>query len=412
LKGYSTMTGILKGIKVLEIANWVAAPSACSMLADLGAEVVKIEHPETGDPVRSIEVTPDGIITKYTDDENTSFEQLNRGKKSIGINLAHKSGQLIVQKLAAEVDILVTNLVPERQGKYKLRYEDVQETNPKLIYVTLTGYGVKGEEKDRLGFDYAAFWARSGIMSSIGNSVGPPAQQRPGMGDQVTSLSLTTAIGLALFDREKTGKGQKIECSLLQTGLWVLGLDFAAAKKHKAPVKRHSHNTANNPLSNYYKTKNEKWIQLVMFDSDRFWPGFCKAMDIQNLGEPSNHHTASGRKENSEALIKDLQEKFASQPIEFWGDRLDQENCIWAPIQTLDEVIVDPQIEANEYTSIIKDSHENSVEVLNIPIKFNGASINPLIGAPVLGQDTETKLLEIGFSWEDISKFKDQGAII
>ena len=192
------MSELLKGVKVLEIANWVAAPSACSILADLGAEVTKIEHPETGDPVRSIDVTPDGIITSDSDDENTSFEQLNRGKKSVGINLGSTYGQQIVRKLVESVDIVVTNLVPERQEKYHLTYEDCLTANPQIIYVALTGYGTKGEERDRLGFDYAAFWARSGIMGSIGNEGESPAQQRPGMGDQVTSLALTTSISLAL----------------------------------------------------------------------------------------------------------------------------------------------------------------------------------------------------------------------
>ena len=406
------MSELLKGIKVLEIANWVAAPSACSILADLGAEVTKIEHPETGDPVRSIDVTPDGIITSESDDENTSFEQLNRGKKSVGINLGNTYGQEIVRKLVEDVDIVVTNLVPERQAKYHLTYEDCLTANPQIIYVALTGYGTKGEERDRLGFDYAAFWARSGIMGSIGNEGESPAQQRPGMGDQVTSLALTTSISLALLDKERTGKGKKIECSLLHSGLWVLGLDFAAAMRHKKAVKKHSPKHTNNPLSNFYRTKDLKWIQLVMFDSDRFWPGFCNALGIENLGAQFGSETAMDRAKNSTELIQELTEIFLSKSLAEWGAKLDEEGCIWAPVQTLDESIMDPQIKANDYTSTIENSYQTEIEIIKVPFKISGEDINPISGAPILGQHTEEKLLQAGYSWEQIGQFKEEGAII
>ena len=176
------MPGILEGIKVLEVANWVAAPSACAMLADMGAEVIKIEHPETGDAVRNIAITTQGIIP-YPGGLNTTFQLLNRGKQSMGVNLGSPQGQEIVRRLAADSDVMVTNLTPHRQERYGLRYEDVSALNPRIIYLTLTGYGMNGLERDRSGFDYAAFWARSGIMGTLGETGGePPVQQRPGMG--------------------------------------------------------------------------------------------------------------------------------------------------------------------------------------------------------------------------------------
>ena len=161
------MPGPLAGLKVLEIANWVAGPAAGAIMADMGAEVVKIEHPETGDPVRSVEVSSLGVV-QYAGGINTIFELLNRGKHSVAVNLEHPQGQEIVQKLAAQSDVVITNLTPHRQERYKLRYEDLSGLNPRMIYLVLTGYGTEGPERDRSGFDYAAFWARSGVMASLG----------------------------------------------------------------------------------------------------------------------------------------------------------------------------------------------------------------------------------------------------
>ena len=157
-------------------------------MADMGAEVVKIEHPETGDPVRGIDVSSRGVV-QYSGGINSTFELLNRGKQSVAVNLENPLGQEIVQKLAAQSDVVVTNLTPHSQERYKLRYEDVSALNSRMIYLVLTGYGTEGPERDRSGFDYAAFWARSGIMASLGEAGGPPTQQRPGMGDQTTSLA-------------------------------------------------------------------------------------------------------------------------------------------------------------------------------------------------------------------------------
>lgn len=214
------MSGPLEGVKVLEISNWVAGPSACAILAELGADVVKVEHPETGDPVRSINVSSEGVVP-YSGGINVAFQQFNRGKTSIAVNLEHPLGQEVVQRLAARCDVILTNLIARRQERFGLRYEDISGSNPRVIYLALNGYGIEGPERDRLGFDYAAFWSRSGIMGSLGEPDSPPIQQRPGMGDQTTSLTLAAAIGLALYERERSGIGQRIDCSLLHTALWV-----------------------------------------------------------------------------------------------------------------------------------------------------------------------------------------------
>ena len=297
------MPGPLEGLKVLEVANWVAAPSACAIMADMGAEVVKIEHPETGDPVRSVAVSSRGIV-QHSSGINLLFQLLNRGKQSVAVNLEHPLGQEIVQTLAAQSDIVVTNLTPKRQERYHLRYEDLSALNPRVIYLVLTGYGTEDPDRDRSGFDYAAFWARSGIMGSLGETGGPPTLQRPGMGDQTASLALTTAIGMALYERERSGIGQRIDCSLLHTGIWVIGCDMMAALKTRQPVERVPRKDVGNPLFNFYQAADGRWLQLVMIESERFWDGFCQALGIEGCTKDPRFDRHINRIQHSKELIE------------------------------------------------------------------------------------------------------------
>ncbi|MDA0264414.1 MAG: CoA transferase [Chloroflexi bacterium] len=405
------MAGALEGLKVLEIANWVAAPSACAILADMGAEVVKIEHPETGDPVRSVDVSAQGIV-QYSSGVNTVFELLNRGKRSVAVDLGDPQGQEIVQKLAAQSDVVVTNLTPHRQERYRLRYEDLSGLNPRTIYLALTGYGTEGPERDRSGFDYAAFWARSGIMASLGEDGGPPTQQRPGMGDQTTSLALTAAIGMALYERERSGQGQRIDCSLLHTGMWVIGCDVMAALKTQAPVNRVARKDVGNPLANFYQAADGKWLQLVMIESERFWDGFCAALGLKEIADDPRFSSHVSRGQHNGELVETIEDRFALESFDHWAARLDEQGCIWAPIQTVDQVVDDPQVHANGYTATLTHLEEGDFKILTPPVKYSRTPGKAASAAPELGQDTETTLLELGYTWDDIIALKEQGAII
>ncbi|GBD11085.1 Cinnamoyl-CoA:phenyllactate CoA-transferase [bacterium HR23] len=405
------MPGPLEGIRVLEVANWVAGPATCAILAELGAEVIKVEPPDTGDPMRSVTTSPQGVVP-YTSGVNVAIEEDNRGKKSIAVNLEHPSGQEIVHKLAARSDVLVTNLIPRRQERYRLRYEDVSALNPRIIYVSLTGYGQEGPEKDRPGFDYAAFWARSGIMGTIGEPQWTPVNQRPGMGDHATSLAMTAAIGIALFERERSGKGQRVDCALLHTGLWVLGMDVVAAFYHRTAVQKIPRTEVGNPLFNPYQAADGKWIQLVMIESERFWPGFCRALGLEHLIHDPRFNTHALRRENCQELIRILDEQFATRPRAEWGKRLDAEGCIWAPVQTLDEVILDPQVHANTYIATLRHSSGEEFQVVTAPMKFRRTPGRIPGPAPELGQHTEEVLLDLGYTWDTILKLKEEGAIL
>src|SRR5713226_2958444 len=218
------MDGPLDGIRVLEVANWVAAPAAATLLADLGASVIKIEPPQ-GDISRGYAASG-GSLSSPLPPSSPGFEMNNRGKRAICIDLGHSEGRDIVKDLAKDADVLVTNLTPKRLARFDLGYESVRELNPRLIYAAVNAYGAKGPERDRLGFDYTAFWARSGIMSLVGDRDAPPVVTRPGFGDHTTAIVLAYGIMTALYDREHSGKGQEIQTSLLNSAMWVLGTDI------------------------------------------------------------------------------------------------------------------------------------------------------------------------------------------
>lgn len=405
------MSRLLEGIKVLEVANFVAVPSAATLLSDLGAEVTKVEPPDTGDPVRGITVTHKGVVP-HTDGVNTTFEFLNRGKRSMGINLDTPGGQDVVKKLAAASDVMLTNLTPHRQVRYNLIYETISALNPRLIYVTLTGYGMDGDEKDRSGFDYTAFWARSGVMAMLGEEGDTPVQERPGMGDLATSLAITSAVGMALFERERSGKGQQVDCSLLHTGLWVMGGDLTAALNERKPIQRNSRKQANNPLFNFYQAADGKWLQLVMLQGDRWWAPFCRVMGLEEFQHEPRFDTLMHRMENSRDLIDILDKRFATKTSAQWAERLDRERCIWAPIQAPHEVVDDPQVHANDYFMTLNHQTGEEIALVSPPLKFYRTPGQPIGPAPELGRDTESKLLEIGYTWEEIEALKEEGAII
>lgn len=400
------MLGPLEGIKILEVANWVAAPAGCVILSDLGADVIKIEHPGHADPVRHVK------LWKKEGSVNPLFEQVNRGKRSMSINLDTESGQAIVRGLADESDVLVTNLIPERQVRYGLTYEQVSASNPRIIYLGVTGYGTEGEEKNRLGYDYSAFWARSGIMATLGNDDEPPVNQRPGFGDFTTSMAVALALNTALYEREKSGQGQRIDVSLLHTGIWALACDFVTAARDRANVRRNSRMGAVNPMANYYLCGDSKWIQLNMGQSYRFWPRFVIALEIEDLENDPRFDTHEHRGQNNKELIALLQEQFKKRPRGEWISRLDEQRCIFSPVQTMDEVIEDRQIHANGFVATVEHPEDGSFEVVNAPFKLRRTPAQVRGLAPEPGQHTEEKLLEMGYSWEDITSLKEEGVIL
>jgi formyl-CoA transferase len=398
--------GPLAGIRILEVANWLAAPAGCALLADAGADVIKVETPN-GEPYRAYR--GGGAVGELP--FNPFFELDNRGKRGITLNLEKPATRDVIYRLVERSDVFVTNLLPKRRERYGLTYEELMRHRPDLIFVSVTGYGSSGPDRDRPGYDYAAFWARSGIMNLLGEPDSPPPPQRPGMGDHTTALAVSGAVSLALFHRERTGEGQQIDVSLNNTGIWVLGIDVQTVLSTGHENERVSRRTVPNPIWNSYQTADGRWIQLVMLVADAYWPGFCRAIDHPGLEEDSRFASMAMRTENREELIALLDDIFAQRTLDEWTQRLDAEGCIWAPAQTLNEVINHPHTQARRAFTEIEHPTHGRIQLVDTPVKFSRSRVRARSPAPELGQHTEEVLLEAGYTWDDIGSLRADGVL-
>lgn len=400
------MEAPLAGVRVIEVANWLAAPAGCALLADFGAQVVKVEPP-AGDPYRGFRPRAYGYQSSF----NFAFELDNRGKKGMTLSLEQPAAREILYRLMKQADVFVTNLLPSRRERYGLTYEELIRQRPDLIYVSVTGYGSRGPERDRPGYDYAAFWARAGIMALMGEPTDPPPPQRPGMGDHTTALLVAGSVAMALLDRQRTGQGQEVDISLHNTGLWVLAGDIQGALITGEDTPRISRRSAPNPLFDSYRTKDGRWLMLVMLVSDMYWPQFCRAIGREDLQKNPSFATFEDRNENREELIVLLDELFAQRTLDEWAPLLDEQGCIWAPAQTMKEVISDPQSRARGAFTKINHPTQGEIELVDTPVKFSKAEVGARGPAPELGQHTEEILLESGYGWDDIVKLREEGVI-
>ena len=297
------------GVRVLELSAWVMVPGSSVLLSDLGAEVIKVEHPRSGDPARGL-VT--GGVTPAAGSVNMMVEQVNRGKRSVGLDVAHPEGRAILGELAANADIFLTSLLPEVRRKLGVDVDDMRAHNPSLIYAKADAVGARGPEAGKPGFDAAVFFGRAGILNSFATpgAEGLP-NPRPGFGDKTAALSLAFGMASALFKRERTGEPSVVDVSLLGAAMWVassdiiyssvLGQDFSTVER-----------PATNPISNKYLTKDGRWITLAMLASDRWWPDLCHHIDRSDLTNDSRFVDAAARAENTAECVAELETTFAS----------------------------------------------------------------------------------------------------
>lgn len=402
------MSGPLDGIKVVELAQWVAVPGGCAILADWGAEVVKVEPPQ-GDALRGFMALAGGLSAPTS--FNYFWEHDNRNKRSVVVDLKHPRGREIIYRLAEKADAFICNLLPGRLREFGLEYEALSQLNPRLVWANLTGYGRSGPEGERKGFDYAAFWARAGIMEMLGEPDGLPYPQRPGLGDHMASMLLAGAVSAALLSREKTGRGQAVDVSLFNTGVWAMAMDISGALTTGQEVPKLSRRQVGNPLFNYYRTRDGRWLQLAMIQSDAYWPAFCQAIGREEWEHHPRFSSHSQRREHNAELITLLDEVFASLTLEEWQPRLDEHGLIWALAQRLTEVINDPQAQENDFFAEVPHPAEGRVKLVASPARFSATPASVHHSAPELGQHTEEVLLEAGYTWEDIAGLKEAGVI-
>ena len=401
------MAGPLDGIRVIELGIWVAVPSAAAVLADWGARVVKIEPPD-GDPLRGLAAT--GLVP-YQPDVNPAFQLDNRGKRSIVLDLRQAAGRNAAYALLADADVFLSNLRSRKLAALGMEWKALSALNPRLVHATLTGYGPTGTERDRAAFDYAAFWARGGIMASLGEPEGPPPTQRPGMGDHMTGLGMAGAIGAALYARERTGRGQAIEMSLFQSGMWMLSSDIQAALTTGYCHMPGGRRAAPNPLFNFYRTRDDRWLHLIMLQPDRHWAAFCSAVERPELVADERFANAIVRFQHCRELIAILDPVFAARSLDEWATILDRAECFWGRVQSVAEVVEDAQAAAIGAFASIELPDGRPLRIVQSPVRFEATPAAVQGPAPELGQHTEEVLLEAGYDWDEIGRLKEAGVL-
>ena len=399
------MAGPLEGIRIVELGFWVAGPATSGILGDWGASVVKIEPP-AGDPMRGVLSTAVGIDVPI----NPAFELDNRGKRSIVLDLKIEEGRAIACELIEQADIFVTNLRTTALAGFGLDYETLAARNPQLIYGAVTGYGTVGPDRDRAAYDIGAFWARGGVAAMLTPAGHEPPVQRGGMGDHTTAMTAAAAINAALVARQRTGKGQYLETSLLRSGAYTVGWDLATRLRFGRLQPPTDRREAPNPIANSYRASCGKWFWLIGLQADRHWPDVCRAIDREDLIADERTANIVRRRENAGYVVGLLDETFAMRTREDWGACFDAAGVWWAPVQDCDELAQDPQLRATGGV-VPFESSEGLPEQLATPVDFAGTPNAFATTAPELGQNTEEILLEMGRDWEKIADLKERGVI-
>jgi crotonobetainyl-CoA:carnitine CoA-transferase CaiB-like acyl-CoA transferase len=394
------MSAPLSGIRVVELASFVAAPAAGALLADLGAEVIKVEVP-WGEIYRHSLPRFAGYASDF--DLAPHFHMDNRGKRSVTLDLALPEAIDALQRLVDRADVLLTNMLPARLAKLGLDPSALRERRPDLIVARLSGYGPVGPEANSPAFDYSSYWARTGFMDMLHEPDVPPAFQRPGMGDHSAALALVVGILSALRQRDRGEPGQVIDVSLQHIGFYITGNDTAMTLVTGQTPPRHDRRAARNPLWNHYPTQDGRWIFLVMIESDRYWPELVRAVGLEALERDARFKGAVERYRNGAELIRMFDEVFLSKPLAAWMEILAQHRLIWAPVLTLAEAVEDSQAEVFGSFPTVEHPTQGRFRTVAPPLQMSGHALDGTAPAPALSADTETVLREIGVSEEDIA---------
>lgn len=401
------MTQILQGIRVLEVAQWWFVPSAGAALRDWGAEIIKVEHPEVGDPQRGLMTS--GMVAGGTG-VNFMMEQPNRGKKSVAINLKSPDGVELLYKLAETCDVFLTSFLPDLRQRLEIDVEHIRARNPNIIYVRGTGQGARGPEINKAGYDGTSYWCRSGMAYAMTRRDAEiPAGPRPAFGDGVGGLTIAGGIAGALFHRERTGEATTVDVSLLATAMWQLAPDIAMSPAADTMLSG-GRGAPANPLVNNYQTGDGRWLQLIMLQADRDWPDFCEHIDRADLIEDPRFASMALRRENTADCVRVLEEVFAKRPLAEWRERFETLRGAWTPVQTPREVHDDPQVVANDFLGEVAAADGSSFKLVSNPIQYDEEpySLEP---APEHGQNTEEVLLDLGLSWDQIAAHRESRAI-
>ncbi len=401
------MTAPLDGIRVLEVAMYGFVPSAGAVLAEWGADVIKVEHAITGDPQRGLRQT--GML-RVEGDPNPNIEHANRRKRSIGLDMSVPEGKEVLYALARTSDVFLTSFLPGHRKKFRIDVDDIRAVNPKIIYARGSAFGPRGAESDKGGYDMTAFWCRAGTAATITpvgmeGMIGPPG---PAYGDTISGTNLAGGIAAALLKRERTGEASVVDVSLLGSGLWSLGhtvaLTVHLGQRLEAPPPG-VHGAPNNPLVGLYTTADNRYISFVMMQPTKFWADVCRHIDRPELADDPRFATDEQIAANTAEAVKILSEAIATRSLAEWSERFVTLSGPWAPVQDTLQAANDAQIRANEY--IVR---AGQLELVANPVQFDVTA--PESGpAPGFAEQTDEILLELGFDWDRVIELKTAGAV-
>ena len=401
-------TKIMKGLKVVDMSIMIAGPTASRTLGDWGADVIKIENYH-GDTLRPLGMN---VLSPIDDDENPTFHIANANKRLIPVNIKTPAGLEIVHKLVSEADVFITSLRQEALKKVGLDYDTISEKYPRLIYAHVLGYGETGPLKDRAAFDYSTYFARSGFMAMIADREGPPPFNVPAFGDNQLALALLSGINLALYNREKTGKGDYVHTSLYHVGIYALGF-VHAADFYSPGIIPGTHSDPQSPLLTVYKCSDGEWFYLASPDYITYFPRVCEVLGLHELGQNEEYNDIMGMLMHKLEIKEMLQAELIKKTSYEWAEIFAAASIPAERIFTSKNVREDEQVHANEFMKIVTHGNGNKSPMATTPTRLrsmgNGFDYEFLPGG--IGAEAKDILTELGYSEEDMKRFKDEGVI-
>ncbi len=407
------MTAILSDVRVIEVAAWTYVPIGGAVLAEWGAEVIKIERPEGGDPQRGL-ISSGLVPGGGPDSVNHMMEVPNRGKKSVALDLSTTQGREVLLKLAATADVFLTNFLPAARRKLGIDVEDIRAVNPNIIYARGSALGQRGPQAEGGGYDLATYWSRGGsadVVTPPGQPY-PVVQPGPAYGDVLGGLTIAGGIAAALLHRERTGEAMIVDNSLLAMGMWAVGATIAGAGLYGIERLPHqTHDDMANPLVNFYRTSDGRHVLLNMLQYERFWPELATAVGRPDLATDPRFATGKAMTDHRRECIAALDEVFATRTLEEWKAALAGIKGVWAPVQSAGEVLNDPQALANGYVADVEAPNGTSFRLVPSPLQFDEQPAH-LTRAPEHGEHTDAVLQDLGYSMEDIIQLKVDGTLL
>ncbi len=398
--------GVLDGVKVVEVAEHGFVPSAAAVLAEWGADVVKVERP-TGDPLRQIAAM--GFVTQ-TGDFNWLFEQFNRNKRGVAIDLRNTDGRAALDRLLVAADVFITNFLPSARDTLRLNPDDIWAVNPRCVFAIGSGQGLEGPDADQGGFDAVSYWARGGLAHMLTAKGAPLVQPRGALGDAPSGAFLAGGVAAALFKRERTGETSVVDVSLLGAAVWTLSNDLVPTTILGEEPPRHvAGKSLSSVLVGSYRTADERWISLNMLDPERHWEPACRALGLEHLLGRAEYATAADRQARAPELHPVFVERIASLTLAELVARLAAHDTIYAPIASPVEVIDDPQVSANGY--LAPHPGHDRARLASSPMRFDGRGLDVRRGAPSVGEHTDEVFREAGLDDDEIARLRASRAL-